>query len=717
MKISKHAYLLCILLLCTHSQLWAANIKDIRIGVKKSFTRIVFDLSEKPDIYNIKYMANPDRIVIDFIEGNIDKRAIKNTSAYTLINKISGTNIRDNGFTIEIELNKAANFKHFILNPSENTEHRLVVDITPGAHKFSAKPQTILPDPINQQSRKKSRSVTDYQSDTIKLYDNKVFSDATIEQLFNPFQGNTQLRKSYYLDGFDNRKKEKQKRPIVQSKSSNAPTFNIRGYKIKGNSLLSHEILKEAINPFTGSKKTFTAVQRALEALELSYQKSGYGMVQVYLPEQELTKGIIVLNVIEPKISTLTVQGANNFSLDNIQSSIVSLKKGQTPNTKEIAKNLLLVNENPAKKTTIQFLSSDKEGELNTVINVKDKSPTSYSFLLDNTGTKSTGEYRASVGYQNANLTNNDDVFNFQYTSSEKSEAIAAYSAGYHLPLYQMKSSLDVFVGYSEIESGVIQNLYQVSGKGIVFGARLNQILTKQNNYSHRINYGFDYKDYDVDAIQLSGGESIIPDITVKPISMTYSGQWTSPGKATGFNLQVHYNAFASEQDSVEFNNSRTSAKPNYLIVRYGIEHARAFAKTWQLRALLSGQQTFDALISGEQFGAGGANSVRGYNERDVSNDKGFQATAEIYSPNFAKAISLKGDARALVFYDTAQLSRNFAQAGDTSSSEISGFGVGIRLNRKDNLSFKLDIAIPLKATATQESGETKVHTTLRYVF
>ena len=715
MKPTKHTYLLCILLFFTHSHLWAANIKDVRIGVKKTFTRIVFDLSEKPYIYNIKYMANPDRITIDFNKGNIDKRAIKNTSVYSLINKISGTNIRDNGFTVEIELNESANFKHFILNPSENNGYRLVVDVTPGTHDFPAQPQTIVPDAISLKSTKKSRSVTDYKSNTIKLYDNKVLTDATIEQLFNPFQGNTQLRKSYYLDGFDNRKK--QTRSTIQNASSNAPTFNIRGYKIKGNSLLSIEILKETIKPFTGENKTFTAVQHALEALEYSYQKAGYGIVQVYLPEQELTKGIIVLNVIEPKISTLTVQGADHFSLDNIQSSIVSLKKGQTPNTKKIAKNLLLVNENPAKKTTVQFLSSDKEGELNTVINVKDKNPTSYSISLDNTGTESTGEYRASIGYQNANLTNNDDVFNFQYTSSEKSQALAAYSIGYHLPLYRIHSSLDVFAGLSKVESGVIQNLYKVSGKGIVFGARLNQILTKQNNYSHRINYGFDYKSYDTDAIQLSGGDSIIPDITVEPISLTYSGQWTSPGKATGFNLQVHYNALANENDSAEFNASRTDAKPKYMIIRYGIEHARAFAKTWQLRALLSGQQTSDALISGEQFGAGGANSVRGYNERDVSNDKGIQATAEIYSPNFGSAMGLNGDARALVFYDTAKLSRNLAQAGDTTSSEISSYGAGIRINRNDSLSFKLDIARPLKATATQKAGETKIHTAFRYVF
>lgn len=709
MRYKIHTYLLCILLLCMHSLAWAINIKDIRIGVKKTYTRVVFDLNDKPNIYNIKYMSSPERIVLDFTEGSISQYAIKSTAAYPLVNKINGTNIRNNGFSVELELQQEANFKHFVLPPTKNSGYRLVVDITPGKHNFPLAPQTIIP----EESIRLDDNVTNYKSDTIKLYDNKVMNDLVLEQLFQPILGNTRLRQPYYQEP----QAQIKKAPKDNIKNESAPRFDIRGYKIKGNTLLELDELRSSIKPFTGKDKSFTDVQHALESLERSYQKLGFGMVQVYLPEQELNKGIILFKVIEPKINTLTVQGADFYNLKNIQSSVVSLKMGTTPNTKEIAENLSLINENPAKKTTVQFLSSYREGELNTVINVKDKNPTSYSFLLDNTGTKTTGEYRASIGYQNANLTNNDDVFNFQYTSSEKSQAISAYSAGYHLPLYRLKSSLDIFAGYSKIESGVIQNLYKVSGKGVVFGLRLNQILTKQDNYSHRINYGFDYKEYDVDAIQLSGGESIIPDITVTPISLTYSGQWTSPGKVTGFNLQLHYNALANEQDVVEFNNSRTGATPNYLIMRYGIEHARAFAKTWQLRGVLSGQQTSDALISGEQFGAGGANSVRGYNNRGVSNDKGFQATAEIYSPNFGKAISLKGDARVLVFYDTAQLSRNLSQAGDTTSSEISSFGAGIRLNHKDNLSFKMDIAMPLKTTASQEEGEMQIHTALSYKF
>lgn len=722
MTYKKHTFFLSILLFSMHFPSWSANIKDIRIGNKKDFTRVVFDLDKPPSIYNVKYLESPDRIILDFTSGNINKKAIKSTSAYPLIKTINGTNIRNNGMSIEIELDHSANFKHFILPPSKKTGYRLVLDITKGKHRFRDKPQTVIPD-ITKPKKNitvEQNNVTNYKSDAIELYDTPVLTDATIERLFQPFLGNTQLRETYDIDSALKNKptiQQKVKQIIAKKEIDNSPKFNIRGYKVIGNTLLSLDILKKSIKPFVGNERSFTDVQRALEALEISYQNRGYGMVQVYLPEQELDKDIISFKVIEPVIRTLKVQGANHFSLENIQKSIVSLIKGNTPNTKEISRNLALINENPAKKISVEFLASDTDGFLNTLINVKDKTPYNFSISLDNTGTESTGELRAGLAFQHANITDHDDVLSFQYTTSEKSSALNSYSLGYHLPLYTINSSVDIFAGYSKVDSGIIQNLYKVSGKGNIFGSRFNQILSKINNYTHRLSYGLDYRSYDTDAVLLSGGGSIIPDIKVQPISLTYSGQWTSPGRASGFNVQIHHNIFASEKDNSEFNASRTNAKANYTVFRFGVEHAQSFVETWQWRVAMTGQQTSNALISGEQFGIGGANSVRGYNERDVSNDKGLQATAEIYTPNIANLVSLKGDMRGLFFYDAAQVSRNLPQPGDTTSASISSIGMGIRMIYKDNFTFKLDFASPLKSTLTQVKGENKVHAALKYTF
>ena len=50
-------------------------------------------------------------------------------------------------------------------------------------------------------------------------------------------------------------------------------------------------------------------------------------------------------------------------------------------------------------------------------------------------------------------------------------------------------------------------------------------------------------------------------------------------------------------------------------------------------------------MVAPEQFGIGGADNIRGFNERYASNDKGYKTTFEIYTPDYGKAWGL-GDGR-----------------------------------------------------------------------
>ena len=68
---------------------------------------------------------------------------------------------------------------------------------------------------------------------------------------------------------------------------------------------------------------------------------------------------------------------------------------------------------------------------------------------------------------------------------------------------------------------------------------------------------------------------------------------------------------------TAQFNNFRPGAVPGYTIWRYGANYNRAFDNDWQTHLAFNGQATRDRLISGEQFGAGGADSVRGFLERE----------------------------------------------------------------------------------------------------
>jgi len=82
-----------------------------------------------------------------------------------------------------------------------------------------------------------------------------------------------------------------------------APKFRIVRFEIEGNTLLSATEIKRVVAPYTGDGKDFGDIQRGLEALEQSYRSHGYGTVQVMLPEQDITRGVVRLQVVEPHLN------------------------------------------------------------------------------------------------------------------------------------------------------------------------------------------------------------------------------------------------------------------------------------------------------------------------------------------------------------------------------------------------------------------------------
>ena len=128
-------------------------------------------------------------------------------------------------------------------------------------------------------------------------------------------------------------------RPAVAAPQSE-PTFDINKFTVRGATLISPEALNLILAPYTGKGKNFGDVQKALEALEKAYTSKGYNAVQVVLPEQEIEKGEIALDVVEAKVGKVVVEGNRHFDQANIRASMPHLQPGHAPNIFQIAEDL-----------------------------------------------------------------------------------------------------------------------------------------------------------------------------------------------------------------------------------------------------------------------------------------------------------------------------------------------------------------------------------------
>ncbi|MCC6535795.1 MAG: ShlB/FhaC/HecB family hemolysin secretion/activation protein [Burkholderiales bacterium] len=525
-----------------------------------------------------------------------------------------------------------------------------------------------------------------------------------------------------------------------------APRFDIERFDVQGNTLLQAQEVEGAVGIYTGKSKDFADVQRALESLQDRYRARGYGSVQVLLPEQELERGVIVLRVIEPKLGKITVEGNKFFDTDNIRRSIPDLQEGTTPNAVAIGQSARLANENASKRTSVLLRAGANEGEVDATIRVQDEKFWRANVSLDNTGSRTTGMYRLGLGFQHSNLFNRDHTVTVQYQLDpepiQKADELKILGVGYRIPLYRYDASLDLLAGYSTIGPasavtipGTTTSL-NFTGSGTIFGARYNYMLPRVSwldDYDHRLSLGLDYKAFSNQVVPVTAGvagASLTPDVTVYPLSLTYSGTKRMESAEFGFFGSVAHNIYPHGPDAYsEKFHGPTGARPNegrptYTIWRYGLNYVRAFASDVQLRGLFVGQWTRDALIPGEQFGIGGWDNVRGMQEREAANDRGYRATVELYTPDLGPKLQLEGARlRFLAFLDWASIRQNIiipqnqcvasAACGLTALSA----GVGMRMSLRQGVSLRLDYGQMLDAGMEGNRGDDRWHFGLAVAF
>jgi len=498
-----------------------------------------------------------------------------------------------------------------------------------------------------------------------------------------------------------------------------APRFEIQRYVVEGNTLLKPSDIESVLKPYTGKDRNFGDIQRGLEALQEAYLSRGYNAVRVSLPEQDIRAGAVRLVVLEARINRVQVQGNRFFDEKNVRDGFPSLKEGTAPNTRNISRDAQLVNENPAKQASVALQAADDPGKVDATVRVQDESPSRVSAYLDNTGTPSTGNYRLGAGYQHANLFNSDQVINAQViTSPDHASDVKIFGLGYRAPLYGAGSTIDAIAGYSSVNSGTVQNLFNVSGQGQVFLLRYTQLLRRIDTYDHRVVLGLDYRAYRNDVTFTGSNDPLAPNITVHPLSLAYNGRLSQVGRDLSFNVSLARNipgGSDGDQEAFERPGQRAGAQDNYTIWRAGLAYTQLLPSDFILRAAFNAQQTKDLLVAGEQFGMGGVDSVRGYFEREVANDNGRRISLEGYGPDWGPRIGNTWRARILVFADAARGHDNVPE--QNPDNKLGSFGVGFRVNMGKSLAARLDVARTTQTAGTRVKGDSKVHAAVAYSF
>ncbi len=516
--------------------------------------------------------------------------------------------------------------------------------------------------------------------------------------------------------------------PSAPSSTPAAATqFAIKAYKVLGNTLLNAKRVETITEQYTGAQSDFETIQRAVEALEKAYVNAGFGSVVVEVPEQELQGGVVTLQVVEGKLGEIKVEANAHFDEANVKNSLPALRTGETTNTAELNRNLGLANDGGVKNTSVTFKRNAVTGLSDALVKVTAEDPERWLALLDNTGAAATGLYRAGLIYQHGNLFNRDHALSVQLMSSPGYwRQVGIVGVGYRIPFYGLGGTLDVNASYSNVDSGKVAGAgggpdLSISGSGNTFGLKYTHLFDATPELQHRVSLGLEHRNFG-NSVTLTGvpGASLVPDLATRPLTLAYSGQYRVAERDSSYSISVSKNLpGAANGSTTDFNQpgGRAGATANFHMLKFNLQATERWPSQWSLRGAVSGQLTTQLLISPEQFGAGGADSVRGFSEREAAGDRGWRAGLEVWAPPFEAS---PWRLVPLAFADAAEAVRNQPAAGEIERQQISSAGLGLRATMGRHLNLRVDWGHVLRGVngiAGARAGDSRLHATLIWNF
>ena len=492
--------------------------------------------------------------------------------------------------------------------------------------------------------------------------------------------------------------------PALAREAAPVVRFEVERFVVEGGNPLSEAETRAVLDPFTGEHAGVEGLLAAADALERAIRDAGVAFQRVALPPQSLQDGEVVLRVAVFRVTGVEVRGAQHHSEANVRRSAPALREGETPDTGAIARGLAVANRQPWKTTTLTFRESATDAEgLDAVLEVEDRAPRLLWSGLSNTGNAATGPWRWSLGGSFGNLFDRDHTLDASFTTSPgHAGQVRQWGIGYGLPVYGLGGALSGYFVRSDADTGRVLDAFDVSGTGRFAGALYTQELERRGRLSHRLAAGIDDRHFD-NSVVFAGVVDLGQDVRSRPVSLRYAAEYAGGDWGLDFHLQYARNlGSGGDNDDAAYGRNRYGAKAGWDAFRGRAAFSASLPARWDVRGVFEGQYANEALIPGEQFGLGGADSVRGFSEREVSGDDGFRASLELWPP----AVPGLADLRLLAFTDVGRVRFRSAPALDAPRHDtIAGIGAGVRWSWKEHVALQLDVGMVVEGTPAREHG------------
>jgi hemolysin activation/secretion protein len=415
--------------------------------------------------------------------------------------------------------------------------------------------------------------------------------------------------------------------PPVPMKSFAGDTITVTAFRFDGNTKLTSAQLSQSVAGYRDRPLTFPELQNAAIAVATAYRDAGW-VVRAYLPQQEITDGTVVIQIIEATLGAVRVEGAaKRVSAARLENIISASQDPGTPlNVRALDRGLLLVNDLPGVLATGRLGTGRNHAESDLILAVEDGPAVYGSFTIDDAGARFTGPERLIAA---ASL-------NGPFRIGDRADALVLHSEGsdyqrlaYSLPVGSR--GIRAGMNASHLTYGIITRDFaalDAHGRSETVGIEVSYPLLRRRMKNLYVGVNADDKRFD----NLSAGVTTTKYSAQTATLGLYGNLFDTIAGGGSSNASLalvrgRIDLSGSPNEAIDALTTRTAG--SFQKLRFSASRLQVLTERISLFAGVSGQMANKNLDSSEKLYLGGSTGVRAYPQDEGGGASGMLMTLE----------------------------------------------------------------------------------------
>nr|WP_274604413.1 ShlB/FhaC/HecB family hemolysin secretion/activation protein [Pseudomonas sp. CFBP 13710] len=412
--------------------------------------------------------------------------------------------------------------------------------------------------------------------------------------------------------------------PSAPAAPTDARCFAIQRIDIQGADTLSPAQKASLVLPYLGQCLGVTQLNELLKIITDRYLQLGLVTSRAYLPQQDLSTGILVLQVVEGRLEGLHPAGESGLTPRELNMAFPG-QVGELLNLREVEQLVDQLNRLPSNHAQIELAPGEVLGGSNVLVRNTTQKPWRASLSRNNGGQRSTGQQQWSAGIDwdsplgladQLVLRGSHDAVSDHHRSSKSSTVYYSVPWGWWNFNYS----------YSQSEYGS-----RAHGNGFAFKQngdsqnhqlRAERVIHRDSISKTSVNGGLAYLRSNN---HLNGNRL---EVSSNRISEAQFG--INHGRRIGnafvnldLGMQQGIGAFDAQSRKIEQHSDPNDRYRKYTATLSYLQGFNLWGETFSFTSLANGQRSEDVLFSPQRMSLSGQSSMRGTRDQNLSGDSG----------------------------------------------------------------------------------------------